>query len=416
MKVLLSAYACEPGKGSEPGVGWHWALEIARLGHDVHVITRANNRAPIDAARARGEVPANLTFHYFDLKPWQRFWKRGNRGVHLYTILWQWGASQVALRLHAREKFDLVHHVTFGSTRLPSFMWRLGIRFVVGPLGGGESAPGQLRKHFPLRGKIVDALRDASNWLGRFDPLARKMYAGASAIYLKTRDSLWCVPAAQRSKATASVEIGIDAGQMPQRQTPDGEALRVLFVGRHIYWKGMGLGLKAFALARQSCPELVLTMVGDGPEADAWQALAQDLGIAETVTWRGWVQKHEVKDIYAASDLFLFPSLHDSSGNVVLEAAAAGLPVVCLDLGGPGTIVTARSGIKVPADQRSEAEVIDALARTMVRLARDPALLQGLSQSARQWSQTMTWESAVGAVYGRIEQGELPRHHAVLPK
>ena len=50
MKVLLSAYACEPNKGSEPAVGWNWALALTRRGYDVHVITRSNNRAPIKQA------------------------------------------------------------------------------------------------------------------------------------------------------------------------------------------------------------------------------------------------------------------------------------------------------------------------------------------------------------------------------
>ena len=53
MKILLSAYACEPNKGSEPGVGWHWALELGYLGHDVWVLTRANNRPAIEAEQNR---------------------------------------------------------------------------------------------------------------------------------------------------------------------------------------------------------------------------------------------------------------------------------------------------------------------------------------------------------------------------
>ena len=87
MKVLLSAYACEPDKGSEPAVGWNWVRQVSRF-HEVWVITRANNRKPIEKALAKNPLP-NAHFIYFDLPHWARFWKRGQRGAHLYYYLWQ---------------------------------------------------------------------------------------------------------------------------------------------------------------------------------------------------------------------------------------------------------------------------------------------------------------------------------------
>ena len=127
MKILLSAYACEPGKGSEPGVGWHWALELAGLGHETWVLTRANNRPPIEAALAGRPPPAsNPRFLYYDLPAWARWWKKGRRGIHLYYLLWQWGAYRLARKVHARARFHIVHHVTFVSMHQPSFMGNLG--------------------------------------------------------------------------------------------------------------------------------------------------------------------------------------------------------------------------------------------------------------------------------------------------
>ena len=53
LKILLSAYACEPNKGSEPEVGWQWALNLSEEGHDVYVITRTNNRRNIDSYKKK---------------------------------------------------------------------------------------------------------------------------------------------------------------------------------------------------------------------------------------------------------------------------------------------------------------------------------------------------------------------------
>ena len=67
-RILLSAYACEPGRGSEPGVGWGWATELAELGHEVWVLTRADNRMTI--ARNPPVDPLNPRFIYYDLPSW----------------------------------------------------------------------------------------------------------------------------------------------------------------------------------------------------------------------------------------------------------------------------------------------------------------------------------------------------------
>ena len=78
LKILLSAYACEPGRGSEQGVGWNWARQMAKE-HEVWVVTRANNRMPIETALAWDPLP-NAHFVYYDLPRWARRWKRGPFG------------------------------------------------------------------------------------------------------------------------------------------------------------------------------------------------------------------------------------------------------------------------------------------------------------------------------------------------
>ncbi|BCL60057.1 hypothetical protein DGMP_07500 [Desulfomarina profundi] len=138
MKILLSAYACEPNKGSEPGVGWNWAIELVKFGHDVHVLTRANNKPVIDAYFAANNKPKTLHFLYYDCPVWIQRFKKENRGIHLYYLLWQWGAYQLVKHVHAEVNFDMVHHITFGVVRQPSFMGGLDIPFTFGPVGGGS--------------------------------------------------------------------------------------------------------------------------------------------------------------------------------------------------------------------------------------------------------------------------------------
>ena len=160
----MSVYACEPGKGSEPGVGWNAVREVARF-HKVWAITRANNRRSIEQALTEEPMP-NVHWIYFDLPRWARFWKKGHRGVRFYYYLWQIGIYSKAKKLHRRVGFDLAHHITFVKYWVPSLISLLPIPFVWGPVGGAESAPLSFWSCFSFRGKIHEVLRHiARAWL-----------------------------------------------------------------------------------------------------------------------------------------------------------------------------------------------------------------------------------------------------------
>jgi hypothetical protein len=160
MRILLSAYACEPNRGSEPGIGWNWAIELQRRGHFVVVLTRANNRASIEAFFDKEPATPKPQFVYFDLpKPLPSLKRMGVMPVQVYYLLWQLFCVQTALRAVGDHKLDLVWHLTFGVVRWPSFLWRLGKPFVFGPSGGGERAPFSMRGDYTLQGHIRDLSR-----------------------------------------------------------------------------------------------------------------------------------------------------------------------------------------------------------------------------------------------------------------
>ena len=416
LKLLVSAYACEPGKGSEPGVGWRWALETAALGHEVWVLTRANNQPTINKALSTHGKLRNLHFCYYDLPAWASWWKRNGRGVHLYYLLWQWGAFKEARKLHKEQQFDAVHHITFGVTRHPSFMGKLGIPFILGPLGGAERAPLALRKHCSLGGRIKDRLRDFANACARLDPTVRQMLQRASVILLKTPESLNWVPQQYRDKAQCMLEIGVD--QIPPHTTQPGDlpkkrhALHVLYVGRFLYWKGMDLGLRAIAELRSRGVQVRLTMIGQGPEKDRWQALTAQLRLTDCVTWVPWLKHQDLLHAYRTFDTLLFPSLHDSSGNVILEAMACGLPVVSLNLGGPGQLVNENCGRLVDVEGLGAEETIKKIADALEVLAKNQNLTEELRHGALARSQEFAWRRTVAKVWG--EQGlgyQVVAHH-----
>lgn len=400
MKILLSAYACEPDKGSEPGVGWNWALALARRGYEVHVLTRTNNRDAIESARGK---PESLQFHFFDYPTWTRFWKKWPGGIYLYYLLWQIGAYRAAAKLHARERFDLVQHITFVSFRQPSFMGRLGIPFIFGPVGGGETMPSQLRSGLLFSGRFAELLRNAGNRLVAFDPLMSRTYADAQVIACATEETLLAVPVRVRSKCIVQRAIGTEedvtsSGHRAEASSESGP--RFLFVGRLLYWKGLHLVLRALSRVKEEFPKIRLRIIGDGPDRAWLHEIAERAGVTDFVEWVARIAHSQMQNEYRGSVGFVFPSLHDSGGMVVLEALAAGLPVICLDLGGPGSMVDSSCGIVVKTGAESEKEIINRLAEAMIRLLREPELRAGYSVAARQRAGELSWDAAAEGVYG----------------
>ena len=146
--------------------------------------------------------------------------------------------------------------------------------------------------------------------------------------------------------------------------------------------------------------------------------MCQTLGIAHAVEWNGWMHQSELASVYRSHDVFLFPSLHDSSGGVVLDAMSYGLPVVCFDLGGPGVLVTENSGIVVTTALRGRQQLVAALAEAMKILAGEPDTLRAVQLGALARAREFTWAGVVRQVYGEPTDGAvrlLELHGPELP-
>jgi glycosyltransferase involved in cell wall biosynthesis len=380
LKVLISAYACEPEKGSEPGIGWNIVREAARY-NDVWVLTRANNRAQLEAAIEREQL-CSLHPLYHDLPSWIRAWKRGPGGVHFYYYLWQLTSAARIKQLHAEVGFDLTQHCTFGRYWSPTPLARLPVPFIWGPVGGGESAPFGLWSGIGLRGGLYELLRALGRWCGERDPLvqaAAQSCALALAVTSETASRL-------RRLGVRDVEIfsamglgATDLSQLGSLGEGEGMPFRFLSSGRLLHWKGFHLGIQAFAAAELGHAEYWL--IGGGPEEARLRRLARKLGVANRVRFWGAMSRPEALEKLASCHVLVHPSLHDSGGWVCLEAMAAGRPVLCLDLGGPAEQARDGAGIRVPA--RTAKSAVQDLAAAMVRLQTDPELRLQMGRAAR---------------------------------
>jgi glycosyltransferase involved in cell wall biosynthesis len=377
----------------------------------VIALTQTELRAEIEAEMASGHLPATLRFEFFMPRWLDRLQTKGRAlGLwqptdHLTHLLWQILAYRYVRPRLAGWQIDLIHHITYSGIRHPTLMGRLPVPLVLGPVGGGERAPMALRRGFGWRGWLIDLVRDLHTWLIRFDPITRRACADALVIYVKTDQSRRALPERHQGKIAVHLEIGTRAVDRERpRERRAGEPLRLMFAGRFLYWKGMHLGLRGFARLLERGIEARLTMLGAGPDEQAWRRLADELGVGHAVEWLAWVEHSKVAELYRRHDALLFPSLHDSSGNVVLEALVHGLPVVCLDLGGPAELANQSCGRVVPTRDLDVEGCARALADALEELARDPELCRRLSAGAHERARALRWPALVGSLYDDVSR------------
>jgi glycosyltransferase involved in cell wall biosynthesis len=341
IQILAIAYACDPSQGSEPGAGWMWSRLLSRLGRTT-VITRENNREPIEAALSSIPEAPRMDFVYVDLPAWARFWKRGKRGTRAYYLLWQFAALRAARKGSRNSQWDVVWHLTFANFWLGSVGGLLGLPFIWGPVGGGVPSCFDIRV-VGLKGLLFEMSRSVGRGAGRWsNPLARSAWRRAKLILVNNLDVRASLPAKYGSKCVVFPHVLLEEDRQRAASIPP-EPKTALFAGRLVPWKGCSLALHALVLL----PEWRLLVCGRGPDETRLKRLARKLGVDDRVEFLGWVDRSDVQRIMRErAHVFLFPSLHDDAPWVVGEAVANGLPVVCLDRGG-APLVGGSDGVPV---------------------------------------------------------------------
>jgi len=394
MKLLVCACECNPA--AERGAGWNWVQAYRRLGYQVHVIT--NGRYRCELLQCRSVLTGEVVVHHCEVPSWAGSWKKTAVGTYFYNLLWQWAAYDFARELHALERFDRVHHVSTGSRHQPSFMGCLGIPFVYGPMGAGEGPPAALMRGACLRNTVIQGWRNATRAALKLDPFMRATFARAQMIACTTVETMKCIPRRYRSRCMVQLGAAIHEREIAPAPLYDDAAPDFVFVGDLNHGNGLHLAIEAMARARRVVPRARLRVVGDGPDREWLQELAAEAGVAGGVEWMGVLRQEQRAKLLRDSVALVFPSLCDAEGVPVLEALAAALPVVCLDLGAPGVLVTPDCACVVKTEGAGEPEVVEGLEHAMVVLATNPQLRMRMGAQALARARQLTWERAAQAV------------------
>ncbi len=390
VKILMVGHSCSPYRGSEAGIGWNWAWHASEQ-NEVWFLTHAFFREEINRFLS-GHSRPNLHVVFVPTKSFldRLIFGDGVNAIRLHYVLWLKAAFEEARRLTSQQKFDIVHHVSWGTINVPSPFWKLGPPFIWGPVGGGQTTPPELKKCLGAGARALETIRGLNVSLLSIRPAFREAARNSSRVFAVNKETANVI----RRAGKPNVDLFLDCGSktqgacIPQRPLDAERPFTILWAGSIQPRKGLALAIEAMAKLEPTCSARLL-VAGDGPMRSQSEILCHNLNISDKVQFLGSIPHQQVSELMATSDAFLFTSIRDTFGSVVLEAAAHALPIIALNHQGIAAFVPDGAAIKVPvADLES---TIQGLAAAITKLQANPQFRRDIGSAAYQFARRNTW-------------------------
>jgi glycosyltransferase involved in cell wall biosynthesis len=424
LSVLIVAEYASTSMAGEARLPLHYYRILRSRGVDVHLLVPDRNRDelltlfPEDADRLHFTADTWLHRLLWAIHQWlpeRLSWFTAGTAMRLLT---QWIQGRIAHKLIRRHGINLVHLPIPVTPREPLAIYDLGVPVMLGPMNGGMNYPPDWNSRHPVVDLFMQAGQPIAELLNRLIPGKLR----SQLILVANQRTRAALPAGLKTPIVQLTENGVDLRIWSGRgRALSGQSVAVphfVFIGRLIHWKGADMLLDAFAALIKQQPAS-LTIIGDGREMNnliaqvtamgvSWGRDICQSGIANHVTFAGWLSQPACAEVLAQSDSLVLPSLLESGGAVVLEAMAMGLPVIAADWGGPRDYLDSSCGILVPPACRPE--MVRDLTIAMAQLAQDPKLRQQLGAAGQALVyEKYDWERKVDRVMDLYDDLVNPR-------
>ena len=383
LRILLIAEACNPTWTSVPLVAYSLARALAARGDlTVTLVTHLRNRKALESDPIARDVNLQFIDNEFVARPFFRIgeWLRGGSQLSWttstaaawpgYMIFEKMIYHRFRGELRA-QSFDLIHRISPLTPTMGSPLASMcNVPMLIGPLNGGLPWPADYPDLRKREREWLVQVRNMYRWL----PYYRSTYKHARGVIAGSRHTATEIPPWFKGRRYYMPENGVDLERMPLSNgwvTPEaGKRFRFVTIGRLVPYKGFDLILQAMAQSPDIRRDAELIVIGNGPSRAGLEAQAAELGLSSIVTFTGWVEHAKLQEYLRAAQAFVFPSLREFGGGVVVEAMACGLPPIVVNYGGPGEIVLNDCGICLPMAPRKE--LVDQLSTAMTRLLHNP--------------------------------------------
>lgn len=399
-KILIEAYECSPARDHAPGAAWQIISRLAEW-FDLWILCEQTQYAQ-EILMHLEEHPAlaqSLHFHFIPRRKKEGF-GRMRPSLPIQESLeygkWLQEAFLAARHLHRQNSFDLVHHLRSNTFRQPGHLWKLGIPFVWGPVGGTYCVPGGLLSGLPLLSRGGYHIRNLINTLQlRYGRQVREAVRSAAYILTQTRGDQKNLQHIYRRCSMLLHEQATETGRGFVHSYDGSRPLEIAWIGRCLEGKALPILLEAIRQMKPN-PPIRLHIVGDGPALNRWKKTARRLGVDRYCLWYGWVRSEQARKILQDCDLLAFTSIMEGTPATVMHALAGGVPVLCLRHCGMEDLITDSCGFPIPIDE--PARIVPRMAAAMEDIMKHPEQILLKSRGAMETAAQHTWQHAAEVI------------------
>lgn len=407
MKILINAYTCSPGMGSEPGMAWNWCINLAKY-CELHIITEGEFRDKIESVLPELPQGKNMHFYYNPVpdKVRKMCWNQGDWRFYRYYKKWQWKTYLIAKEICVHERIDIIHQLNMIGFREPGYLWKIeNIPFVWGPIGGLKLFPLAYLRGAGWKLKVFNRVKNIISILqlkhsSRVDKALRHSKILISSI----PDSYRMIKEYKGLESVIIPETGCYERDEIKRHVGKGtdHKMKMLWVGKFDFRKQLGLAIRTIAELGDLNIELVVCGGGNEGQKQHYIQLAENLGVSKLIRWKGNVDNSDVLREMQSADLFFFTSVSDDTSTVVMEAISSGLPVLCFNACGFGYVVNDTVGVKIPLSNPDQS--VREFAEKIKYLYAHRDVLHRLSLGCMQRQKDLSWDSKARRMVGLYKE------------
>ena len=333
IKVFVSAYACEPGLGSEIGVGWHWVLEMSKH-FELWVLTRKSNQNSIEQWMKKQDVSLGIHFVYFDLPKALRFWKKGMRGVRIYYNIWQALSNKIVVKTMKENDIKLYHLLTYGNSLWKASRYGMKQFFIWGPTGGVDYISSRFTAYYGIKFKIRELIRRVMIKTLNMNRGFQKRCKNADLILCKSESMYEAISPKYRQKARIFTDCAVDERLLEENRHESREIISFITVGRLDAWRNFDVLVESFTKAYSKNKNIRLKIVGGGDDEDRISHLISIRNMDSVIEMTGFVSIGEYYDLMRSSDVVINPSYKEGAVTMAFDTLAMCKPLICIETGG----------------------------------------------------------------------------------
>jgi glycosyltransferase involved in cell wall biosynthesis len=387
-KVFVSAYACEPNKGSEIGVGWNWVIQMSKE-FELWVLTRKSNQLNIENWLNRQNEQYDIHFVYYDMPKVLRFWKKGLRGVRTYYTLWQMLTNRIVKETMQKNDIQIYHLLTYGNSLWKASRYGMKQFFVWGPTGGVDLIPRRFAAYYGVKFRVREMIRTLVIHTLPINLGFQKRCRNANLILCKSDSMFEAIPQQHRHKAKIFTDCAVNEELLQENIVEERDTIRYVTVGRLDAWRNFDVLIEAFCKAYQKNPKIRLEIVGEGRDENRLKSLIRIRKMEDVIDMHGQVSMEEYYALMRNADVVVNSSYKEGAVTMAFDSMAMGKPLIGIETGGYTKNFTEKSSMILPRGERKE--LIEELSKAIILMTDRERRLQ-MSKETYKIACENTWD------------------------